>query len=90
MPNNKTPTIDISEFKRDPKKYLSGEALAVTAEGQVIGYAIGELEYKILLDIVRQCGQTETFEGQFNPSSERLRQIAKESQSRLESYDPKT
>lgn len=88
MPSNKTPTVDISKFKKDPEKYLKGESVAVTAEGNVLGYAIDELEYRALMAMIRQCEQTETFEGQFNPSRERLREIAEKCQSHLESNNP--
>lgn len=88
MPSNKTPTVEISEYKKDPEKYLRGDAIAIIAEGNVLGYAIGDLEFRALLDIIRQCEKTETFVGQFNSSKARLREISEKCQSRLKSYEP--
>jgi len=68
-------TVSVSELKKSPSKYFTGEPIAVLSNNQTIGYVLGASVYEALVSMLNQCQQSETFPGAFKPTAERMREI---------------
>ena len=53
MPTQTGKQVTISEFQRNPAGYLGDEPVAVTRNGQVIGYAVGPDTFHAMVRILR-------------------------------------
>ena len=77
-------TVSISELRKRPQEYFTDHAIAVLSNNRTAGYIIGAEAYETLLMILRQSQKSETFEGRFRPTAERLREITEKGVKLLE------
>ena len=68
-------TVSVSELKKSPSKYFTGEPIAVLSNNQTTGYVLGASLYEALVSMLNQCQQSETLPGAFKPTAERMRKI---------------
>lgn len=68
-------TVSVSMLRKKPQDYFKDHAIAVLSNNRPVGYVIGAKAYESLVSILRQLEQTETFEGRFDPTADRLRGI---------------
>ena len=59
MPKQPERRIRISKFRRNPAGYLGTDPVAVTRNGQVIGYAVGPETYHAMVRILRAARPNE-------------------------------
>lgn len=68
-------TVSISELRNKPKLYFTDQPIAVISHNRPVGYVIGARAYEDLVSILCQSQQDDTFEGRFQPTAARLREI---------------
>lgn len=72
--------IPIDELRKAPEECFIDQAVAVSSDDKIIGYLLNATLYEEIMSIIRQSEQTDTFEGNFQVSEERLREIANQAE----------
>lgn len=73
--------IPIDELRKAPEECFTDQAVAVSSDdGKIIGYLLDTTLYEEMMSIIRQSEQTDTFEGSFQVSEERLREIVSQAE----------
>lgn len=68
-------TVSISEMRNKPQLYFMDQPIAAISHNRPVGYVIGARAYEDLVSILLQSLQDVTFEGRFQPTAARLREI---------------
>lgn len=68
-------TVSVSELRKNPSQYFTDHAIAVLSNNRPTGYVIGAHAYEVIVSMLTQMQQEETFQGQFQPTAERMKAI---------------
>lgn len=68
-------TVSISELRNNIGRYFTDHAIAVLSNNKPTGYVIGAKAFEAMVNMLLQAQQTESFNGSFRPTSDRLKAI---------------
>ena len=77
-------TVSVSELKKSPSQYFTDHAIAVLSNNRPTGYVIGATAYEAMVAMLKQINQTETFQSEFCPTAEEMRNITAKGMALLE------
>jgi antitoxin YafN len=69
-------SVSITELRKNPALYLSGEPVAVLSNNRPAGYLMGPEVFEAIMEALQQREQGREIAGSFRPSAAQLRSIA--------------
>ncbi|MCU7875288.1 MAG: type I toxin-antitoxin system antitoxin YafN [Candidatus Thiodiazotropha sp. (ex Lucinoma borealis)] len=68
-------TVSVTELRKNPSQYFTDHAIAVLSNNRPTGYMIGAAAYEAMVAMLTQMQQEQVFQGQFQPTAERMKAI---------------
>lgn len=69
-------SVSITELRKNPARYLSGEPVAVLSNNRPAGYMMSSEVFEAIVDALQQREQGKEIASNFRPSAAQLRSIA--------------